>query len=122
MLRQVSIFLCLLRRELSNYIVAAQPVQSYIFGQLIGVFSINRLDDALLFWASHWALMFTILAAATGVAYFFVAWSANSLAYVSPLFRIAVSLFAIAIYFHYSSGGSYSQVIARFESLSSRIF
>lgn len=55
----------------------ALPLQSWIFAKLVVVFAETgpqQLSDA-----SHWAVMFTILAIGVGVTYFILGWSSMSL-------------------------------------------
>ncbi|RDW67692.1 ABC transporter transmembrane region-containing protein [Coleophoma cylindrospora] len=56
---------------------AGFPVQAFLFAQLISVFQYTgtQLKDS----ASHWSLMFFILAICVGCAYFILGWSSNTI-------------------------------------------
>lgn len=64
------------------------PIQSYIFAQLITVFQEPR-GQTILNDASHWALMFVVLACCIAVTYFIVGWASSSLStYVACHYRL----------------------------------
>ena len=56
-------------------------MQAFLFATLISGFYL--LGDTLQTWVNFWCLMFAVLAAAVGIGYFALAWSATTLAFVS---------------------------------------
>lgn len=60
---------------------ATQPVQAWLFAQVISVFA--ETGSELSSSSAHWALMYLFLAIGAGVAYFCLGYSANTVTQVS---------------------------------------
>lgn len=70
---------------LLTHFIAMFPLQAYIFGQLIGIFTLTGSE--LVRRGNFWALMFFVLALAVFLAYFIVAWVGHVISCVrSPLY------------------------------------
>lgn len=81
--KQIQYFLLEISTSVSqtaNWDTAGNPIQSYLFAQLINV--ITYVGDALKAAADYWALRFFILSLGAGLAYFLLGYSSNTVSTV----------------------------------------
>jgi ATP-binding cassette subfamily B (MDR/TAP) protein 1 len=65
---------------------AAYPLQAYLFGKVVEVFTFAR--DRMILWGNFWAVMFFLLAITTGFSFLIIGWSAALTAVVCKPIQI----------------------------------
>lgn len=97
----------------TNYGVASQPIQAFLFAQELTLFS--YWGDWLQTVANFWSLMFVMLAIFVGITYFALGWASSTIAFVSTVqyLREAGSDFAIQHITHHYRGEYFSNILAK---------